>query len=557
MSEKTFTFAGIDSKNDLSLILNDIKRPVSADITENVQEIPGMIGSLFLGNSFGQKPYEVEVTLKANSETDAANKLHILGNLIIETGDGEYPIIFSDEPEWTFYGHISGFTTPERLSDSSHWLRFSLNFNCSDPKGYGKYERADMVANPTTITPKGAGECYPIFTCIPKKDVTKIAITDQDGNYAYIGAEIDPDTGGSNVDLEPLVLNDPCNTLATWTAINTGNLTFKIENGVPSGSMKSTANAISVGTTSDGYADYGKVTDTWHGPMRQQWLPGSYSDYRIRVRMWNKQKYARARGKCEVYLLNSEGQRIGKIMLKDKGNSEEVLAQIQIGNETTYQNIYYSAGTIKKGKKTTKTVKLGAGTKTITSKGKKKTEQQWKTVKLDEDATTSTFTDFYGYLELQKIGNKYTIEILAIDDDGNPKWKKPITKTWTDTAKKFTKSLAGIAFYTAKGDIDEDRANPIKRYTNNSMALSDVKVWRIINGGNKNATDPVVIARAGDEIKINYEDRTIYKNGAYFMDHFYIGSQFQNLSGGLPTTFAFEPGLTDADWYYEIRPTTH
>jgi hypothetical protein len=58
-----------------------------------------------------------------------------------------------------------------------------------------------------------------------------------------------------------------------------------------------------------------------------------------------------------------------------------------------------------------------------------------------------------------------------------PAWSKPVTATWTDSDNTYDHDLAGVAFYTAKYDIDEDRANPIKHYTNNKMALCDVKEY--------------------------------------------------------------------------------
>ncbi|MGC4375932.1 distal tail protein Dit [Fictibacillus sp. Mic-4] len=551
----TFNFCGVDSK-DLGLIVNEVKKPVTPEIKENTQDVPGMLGEIFLGNSYGQKTFEITVTIKASSEQERVQKIDQLNELVMTFGSGEYPMIFSTEADYTYYGHFSAISVPERLSQT-HWATCTLTFSCSDPRGYGEYEAYDLIQNPVTITPNGKAECFPIFTCMPKKDVTKIAITDEEGNYIYVGADVDPDTGDSPVNKEPLVLHDPCNTLATWTEITKSNLTFELENGIPSGTMRSTADAIKVGLTSDGYADFGPATNDkkWHGPVRLQWLPNGYDDFRIRVRMWNNQYYPRSRGKCEVYLLDSNGVRFGKFMLKDNGNSEEVYAQIQLGKSNDFHNLYYGKGKIRKGKKTTKTIKLGAGTKEVKSKGKTKTEQQWKTVKIDEDTTKSTFTNFYGYLELQKIGNKYRAEIMKFDDNSNPAWDKPIVVTWTDTQKKYGKSLAGIAFYTAKMDIEEDAANPVKRYTNNGMALSDVKVWSIINGGNGSTSKPTVIAHKGDEIKLNCEDRTVYKNGAFFMKNLYIGSQFPTMQGGVPKTFAFEPGLEDADWYIEYRPT--
>ncbi|MED3650604.1 distal tail protein Dit [Heyndrickxia sporothermodurans] len=552
----TFNFCGVDSLTDLDIIVNEIKKPVTPEITENVQDVPGMLGKIYMGNSYGQKVFEILITIKAKSEQERVQKIDQLTELVMTFGDGEYPMIFSTESDYTYYGHFSGITTPERV-EKTHWATCTLTFSCSDPRGYGEYESNDMTQNPITILPNGKADCFPIFTCLPKKDVTKIAITDEDGNYVYIGADVNPDTGDAPIDKEPLVLHDPCNTLATWTEITKANLTFEIENGIPSGRMRSTANAIKVALDSNKVSGFGPATNNkkWHGPIRQQWLPNAYDDFRIRVRMWNRQYYARSRGKCEVYLLDANGTRFGKFMLKDNGNSEEVYAQIQLGTSTDYHNIYYGKGKIKKGKTKTKTIKVKNGTKKVKSKGKTKTVQQWKTVKLDEDTTSSTFTDFYGYLELRKVGNKYRAEIMKFDDDSNPAWDKPIVVNWTDSKGKYAKKLAGIAFYTAKMDITEDAANPVKRYTNNGMALSDVKVWNIIDGGNKSSSSPTVIAHKGDEIKLNCEDRTIYKNGAVFMKNFYIGSEFPTMQGGIQKTFAFEPGLDEADWYLEYRPT--
>jgi hypothetical protein len=221
--------------------------------------------------------------------------------------------------------------------------------------------------------------------------------------------------------------------------------------------MQSTSASITVGSANN-YADFGNaVNGKWHGPCVMQWLPSSYNDYRIKIGMYNRQYYARSRGKSEIYLLDSDGVKIGYISLKDKGNSEEVMIKVHLFKGTSEKVVYDSYGKIKKGKKKTRTVKLGSVTKKVVSKGKTKTVQQWKTVKLDEDTSTSTYTDFYGFIQLEKIGNKFKVEIMKLDDDSNPAWSKPVTATWTDSNNTYNQDLAGIAFYTAKYDIDEDK----------------------------------------------------------------------------------------------------
>ena len=566
MSLLTFNFCGVDAVTELGLIVNNIRMPITPEINEATQDVPGMLGKVFLGNSYGQKIFEIDVTIKAKNETELATKIHELTELVMTFGSDEYPMVFSNDSAYTYYGHFSNISTPEKIIETSAWRRCTLTFSCSDPKGYGEYASNDMVKNPVTILPNGNAECYPVFTCLPKKDIKKIAVTDEDGTYVFIGADIDPDTGQEDINKEPRVLHDECNTLASWTKVTSGTLTWNMDtNAAIGGDLRSTANALRPAlVTVDGknYENFGNpVSKKWHGPVYKQWLPGSYSDYRVTVRFMSQQTYNRAQGKIEFFLLDSDGARIGKISLKDNGTESKVvyaLAQIGVSSDGLHKNLYWGPGTVKKGKTVKKTIKVGAGTKTVTTKGKKKTTQVWKNVKVDEDLDTSTFTNFYGYITIQKIGKKFRCEIMKLKNDGNPAWKKPIVTTFTDNKNEYQKDLAGVAVYMAKYDIYEDTTTPVTRYKNNDLVLSDVKVWNIIDGGNgADSTLPKVIAHNRDEIKINCEDRTIYKNGAVWMQNLYIGSEFPTMQGGVKKTFAFEPGLDEADWYMEYMPTTN
>lgn len=557
MVERTFNFGGLDSKDDLGVIVNDIRKSIGPEITENVQDVPGMVGKIFLGNSYGQRVDEIDITIPADSDEEASEKFHDLASAFITLGDDEYPMVYSDESEWEYYGHFSSITKPERIDQASCWTKCTLTFSCSDPKGYGEYQQHDITENPITITPDGTAECYPVFTCIPKKDVTKIAVVDQDENYVYVGADVDPDTGGSPVDLEPLVFHDYCSTMATWLSLTQDTLTFTPENGVIGGAMRSVNDALTVALDSSGNPNFGKpVANKWHGPLVKQNLNGQYQDYRVAIWLSNKQYYPRAKGKVELYLLDQDGHAIGKIGIKDNSISAKPIVQVTVFNGDKYHNIMYDQGSISKKKTTTKKIKVKNGTRKVKSKGKTKTEQLWKTLTLPADPSTDTYSNFYGWIQLEKIGNKFTVQAMKCDSKHNPMWSKPITKTWTDTSKIYTQKLAAVAAYIAKYDIQEDTADPVVKYTNNGLALSDVAVWQIINGGNSGTSAPTVIARAGDEIKINCEDHTVYKNGAVYMKNFYIGGQFFTMQGGVPKSFAFSPDLTDADWYFEFRPTT-
>lgn len=554
-NEFGFTFAGVHSR-EFNIKIIDIKRTIVPALTRNSQDIPAKKGDVLLGTSVGNRTFDVDIEIQADSHIERNALTHDIANWLMPIDNAEFDLIFDDDSAYTYYATV---TNADDIERSLYKGRATITFVCSDPLGYGEYISEDFTSNPFEITPGGDAECYPIFTCIPKTEVTKIAITDEDGNYIYIGGDVDPDTGETPVDKEPLVLHDQCNSLADWEVITSSNLTFQLENGTIGGSMRTTGETIKIGTTSDGYADFGSPTNNskWHGAVVRRMLTDSLEDYKIRVRLYNKQYYARARGKVEVYLLDRDGVRIGKIMLKDNGNSEQVYAQLQIGSSTVYKNVYYGEGKINKGKTITKSVKLGDGVKKTVSKGKTTTVQQWKTMKLSEDTSTDTFTDFYGYLELTKIGNKYTAKIMKLDDNHNPVWDKPLTYYYTDTENKFNNALAGIAIYCAKMDITEDAANPIKHYTNNGMGVTDIKIYEIIDGGNSGDGTLPTIAYPGDEIKLNCENGKVYKNGDLFMKELYIGSNFPIMQGGIPKEFSFEPDLDQSDWYYELRPTTN
>ncbi|PKR82372.1 distal tail protein Dit, partial [Heyndrickxia camelliae] len=168
----TIIFCGIDLEKELGIIVNEIKRPVTPEISETVQDIPGMVGSLFLGNNYGQRVFEIDITIKAKSESEKVQIIHQLAEMVMTFGDGEFPMIFGDELDFTYYGHFTNISVPERIS-RTHWATCTLTFSCSDPKAYGEYESFSMNENPINITPNGTAECYPIFTCLPKKDVTK------------------------------------------------------------------------------------------------------------------------------------------------------------------------------------------------------------------------------------------------------------------------------------------------------------------------------------------------------------------------------------------------
>nr|DAL94695.1 MAG TPA: distal tail protein [Caudoviricetes sp.] len=560
-----FIFCGMDSYDDLGIIVNDIHRFIGPNVEENLQTVPGMYGQVFQGNSWEEREFDIDITIPANSEAERVEKIHNMADLFIQTAFGEFPMVFDDDSDFTYYGHFTTLPEPARVAANSNNSdeTATLVFMCSDPMAYGLQQTITIDKNPFTFTPDGGAECYPVFTCIPHGDVTKIAVSDQDGNYVYVGEDVDPDNNSQPIDNEPRKVWDYCNTFGTgWTSFNQSSSTtitnkplpFNSENDkVPSNaSMESTVETFDVKSFGT------NPKDCWYGPMIQRSFPAAYSNWRISVRMNNYQYDSRVRGKIELYLLDSSSKRIGLFSLKDNGNGEDVWAIIEIGDHDPKKDMRHkmiqTQGTIHNAKAGYVKLKTKSGTKKVKVKGKTKTETVYKTIKLPVDPDTDSFTHFFGTFTLEKNGNKYTASIMKNDTKTHaPVWSKPFSATFTDTDNKYDNALAGVALFIGKWGIYQDDHGI--SYTNNKMSLTDLKVYEIQNGGNSATSSPSVIAHSGDEIKIDCEQDQVFKNGNLFMQNLFIGSNFITMKGGTLSTFGLEPDIKDADWTLDYLPT--
>lgn len=572
MEEITFTYGGFNSSDDLNLIVNDIKRGILGEISEVKQDIPGMTGELYQGMNKGSKKITIECTMKTNNEAERAELIHELANLFSTDSNDEYDLILSDEPQFAYHAHVTEVSDPERISNNASWSSFNITFTCSKPFAYGEQITMPVPAgSPTfTVNYEGTAKTSPVITIIPKEDINEIAIANSNGEYVYLGAGENTEGTTVNKNNEPRILKDECNTLDTWTKLTESNKKFEGENIYidPAADFRSTTNSLRIGQKSGkdyfGPNNKGK----WHGAGRFLTLPVECTDWRVRARLYNNENSYRARNKIEVYLLAKDGTRIGKLMLKDNDYSREVLIGCDIGSNSDNRKIIYgSRGTSHKAKTKvhpTKTVKVKVGTKVVMKivkkKKKKVTENVYKTVNLDKDLTYSSYTDFYGWLELEKIGKKIVFRYLKLNRDGSNAWKSVHTATYTDKTGYLSKNLAGIACVIAKYDNPEDfvtSSDPKLDYTSNAMGLCDLSVYNILDGGNKTSKQKDVVAYAGEEIKIDSEDHCIYKNGYPFMSTYNIGSTFFNEIGGSEVAYSFFPTPDEAEISIDYVPTIH
>lgn len=531
MAEITFNYCGFDSKTDFGIVLNDINRPITAEFKEQVTEIPGMLGDLYEGTSLGGKKFELDVSLLTESESDRVYTLRELANVLTQTADGdEYPLIFSDEPDVTWWVHPTSTSMPERLNRSSA-VSFTMSFSCAEGVGYQTKEEIQLTKETTTYTPKGNTTTRPVLTLTTESNLSKIGVANGD-EYVYLGAGFDAENQDAPINLKPRILNDPCNTLATWTKLNDANLTFLLQGKIATNAdFGTTPNAIEMGKK-NGKPFYGTNPNGvgkggWYGPVRQQFLSKACDDWQVTARMIMDNKYSRAKAKIELYLLDAKGMRIGKIMIKDAEYSLENMIDIQIGYDSApnrYKPVYLSSrdgqGKVTR-KNNLKPKKISFKTiSKVTDKKKKikKGDVISKAMTVEQSNAKNVFTDFYGNLILKKEGNKYTATVEKLDKKGLV--SKKFSKTFTDSTNKYGDKLAGVALYMSKWDIKEDSSNPVVEYNQNYTSLCDVRVYDILG------KEKQLVAEAGDEIIIDCENNAVYKNGIRYLENVAIGSQF-------------------------------
>ncbi|HGX1667597.1 TPA: phage tail protein, partial [Listeria innocua] len=149
------------------------------------------------------------------------------------------------------------------------------------------------------------------------------------------------------------------------------------------------------------------------------------------------------------------------------------------------------------------------------------------------------FRDFYGYLELTKLGNTFSVEVVKYDKNIKPITIKKLS--FIDTENKYIKKLAQLNIYAAAWGT---------RDPNYALKFADTRVEKL---NSVLAAKPQIIAQKGEEIMIDCETETIYKDGVPFMQNLAIGSKWIDLLGGESMLLNVAP-FSAAEWYLSYRP---
>lgn len=543
-AEPSFTFDGTYMKT-MGIFLNEVK--VSPpEISRVSQDVPGRIGDLNFGNNIGARAITLEVTLSCKTQDELNDRKLYLNNLVITDAPSEKPLVLDTDSLWTYYGQFTEMNDYELINGYTE--KVTLTFTCSVPYKYGRQIDTNISSNVHRFTPLGQQKTYPIFSAIAKRDTTWCGLSTTD-QFLYIGGKVNVETGEIATTLYSPVLTDTAQNMSLWQRQSPD--TFKqVANGtVGKGSYFQQANDdINV---KDYGTNEGKASE-WYGPALKRMLTKQLANFKVTFRIQAMNRYKRAEGKIELYLLDSASNVIGKLGIKDNGEGSEQEINIQImKSDGTYKTV----GQFKPTVKNSKTVALNKKQKVKKTDSKGKVTYTYVTLKetINENNSTNDFTDFYGNLILEKVGNQFYASVVKLDtktrnEIGN--W----SAMWTDTTDVFKKDLAGFVLYAGKRAITEDK-NGID-YKDNYLSFCHLVVEERTQIVQEEiiSTSPEIIIYEGDELVFNCETGRVYKNGQLFMDAMHIGSQFTELIGGVSEEIVFAEDFT---WTMHYRPTAY
>lgn len=295
----SFSFNGI--KKNYFYCEPGKRRSIIAPLNRVLIRLPGMPGAHHFDTETEVRVIEQPFHIKATDIFELKKLEEDMAAWLI-TSEAK-SLIFDDEPDRIYYAVIQGAIETDDVGQS--FGRGVLTFICADPFKYGPeltftaLASADEV-NALVMQNPGTRESYPVFKMIAKKSLTHLDIIGPDG-YMRIGRPVTVEE--TVVDPRESILNDTMGTLVGWTTAST------IDGGVRTGSFQAGSNGFSV-------SDFGTGT-SWHGPSLQKSLSQQLENFEVEMNFTLRSLRNTEVGRVELYLVDENGQHIGKIAMKD------------------------------------------------------------------------------------------------------------------------------------------------------------------------------------------------------------------------------------------------
>lgn len=472
MSVGLINFNGIDLSGYFTVNSISGRGVVGYDI--NTVTVVGRDGERYAGKYRPSRELEVSYTIPSENAENLREIIDELNAILNVTEP--VPIVFSDEPDKTYFG------VPEDASEDGEFVRWhqgEITFLCTDPYKYGPEREAEFPADVVTLRNNGSAEASPIFEMEVQKPITFAMIQNQNEEYQLVGRPVDEDSTEQVVDTKSSVLYENGSTIDTWATATQDMVDSNF------GNISGTMGSDSSGIRANGYGTGDKV----HGPAVFKELPETLQDFEIETSFDIHSVRASEVWRMEIYLHDENMNMLAKIGVKD--NNSNYLRRHGLGRVGPYVDSRTGYA-------------IGSGNY------------------LYDDSRQLTLM----YLRVRREGQRYTFYIAQWL---NLKHTRSVTSSYNDVNNRFQGKLKYITLFIGK---HRDFPTP-SRLRINSVEVFEYKTYvedttpYIAYPG-----DIITFDHAEDELLINGEDRSELKD---FGGSFFNLSKGENMFTVLPS----------------------
>lgn len=356
-SDKVKNIRGV-KLSDMGAIVGRVTRPISPTISGYAQQAAGQYGTTFQGVSYGEKNFQIPLTIMATSKEELNDRMRDLANVTVspEMKKGT-SIVFGEEPDIVYYGYFSAISDPVPLNETAWDHSVNLTFTANDPRGFfnSEDEEVDLSSGEVEFTPKGTGYTDPIITITPKpgaKPLTRFGYTinDDENEKVMVGTSADTQY---MFDPKPVVFNDKMTSMNQWELMKpteTGpnsNLPFELgRNGtLTDGDIHVNpawgASAITNMGLDNQQASWTSRPDkmnigNFYGPLAisKTNMASSIGDGRYweaKIRLHNIHRYSRATQGLELYFLDKNNKRRARFAIRNEPNGQSSYSALRFG----------------------------------------------------------------------------------------------------------------------------------------------------------------------------------------------------------------------------------
>lgn len=491
MSSQIKSFGGVQVPS--FVIVEKVGFSVLPESQARTLEVPMKSGAYFINKKYGIRTFTVDIAIKADSSGKLMFRADDFATWLNHSQPQE--LIFRDKPNIKYFAVVSNAVD---LSKFGRIGKGTITFICYDPFGHGTERTYEF--NPTDTEPKlfinsGNAETAPLLEMTFKENVSEFGIVGGDRSL-YFGSPVDVTTQTPK-NLNPKLINDNFQQSTGWTQGES------IEDGQIYGTLYSNGQSIRQSQGSDGQYDYGTgILNKWHGGTLSKSIGKQISDYTVEATIGMQKAVNAHVGRIEVYFLDVNGNKIGRIALVD-------------GSNKTYNPVFHArAGGTNDGKMVAKTTST-----TITKK----------------------LRDFYGVLRMTKKGKKWTAYIAQV----NPTTyvhQKIYEASWTDTGNRYSSSkLAGVQIHLGA----------YHSYTAiKTMYFGSIRVIEHIT---PTVNEVDVIFEKDDILTIDNATGAVLKNGEPYFDYLTPDSKFIKFKTGANGLAVTDPVIKNGKVVYKER----